>query len=77
MENVRISLTPYNALAILSFCREFINESTKGDIKFKSIQDAVDEYEKQINKNMSQAQFEDALEENNINKLIGKWPTKD
>jgi hypothetical protein len=29
MKNVKIELTPYNALTILSFLREFINDDVK------------------------------------------------
>lgn len=76
MENkVKIELTTYNSLAILKFCREYINDSTQGDIKFQSINDAIDEYEKQIYDNISRDQLDDALQENQVNKLIGKWPT--
>ena len=73
-KNVTIELTPYDALAILKFCREFINDDTKGDYRFKAIEDAVNEYEKQIYKNVSSEQLDDAIAENQVNRLIGKWP---
>ena len=73
-KNVTIELTPYDALAILKFCREFINDDTKGDYRFKAIEDAVNEYEKQIYKKVSSEQLDDAIAENQVNRLIGKWP---
>ena len=73
-KNVTIELTPYDALAILKFFREFINDDTKGDYRFKAIEDAVNEYEKQIYKNVSSEQLDDAIAENQVNRLIGKWP---
>lgn len=76
MSKVKIHLKPYTCLAIVRFCREFVNEETKGEYQFKSIQDAVDEFEKQVLLNMSVDQLEDASVENSINKLIGKCPQK-
>lgn len=71
---VTIELTPYNALGILKFCREFINDDNKDDYRFKAIHDAVAEFEEQIYKNVSINQLEDAIAENEVNYLIGKWP---
>ena len=73
-KKVIIELEPYNSIAILSFLREYINDESEGDYRFKAIQDAVDEYEQQIYKNVSEKQLEDAIAENEVNKLIGKWP---
>lgn len=75
-KKVTIELTPYDALAILKFCREFVNDDTKGDRRFKAIQDAVDEYENEIYKKLSIEQLDDAIAENEVNFLIGKWPYK-
>jgi NH3-dependent NAD+ synthetase len=71
---VKLELTPYNAMAILKFCREFINDETKCDYRYKAIQDAVDEYEQQIYDKVSEEQLDDAIAENEVNHLIGKWP---
>ena len=57
-KKVIIELEPYNSIAILSFLREFINDETEGDYRFKAIHDAVDEYEQQIYKNVSEKQLE-------------------
>jgi hypothetical protein len=73
-KKVKLELTPYNALAIIKFCREFINEDNKDDYRFKAIHEAVDEYEKEIYKNVSIEQLDDAIAENKVNHLIGKWP---
>ena len=73
-KNIKIELTPYDALAILKFCREFVNDGTKNDYRFKAIQDAIDEYEKEIYKKLSNEQLDDAIFENEVNRLIGKFP---
>jgi hypothetical protein len=73
---VLIELNPYTALAILSFCREYINDETKGDYRFKAINEAVDEYEAEVCCKISSDQIRDAVAENEVNRLIGKWPTQ-
>lgn len=74
-KNVLIELAPYDALAILAFCREYINDETKDDYRFKAIQDAVYNYEQQIYLKVGNDQLDDAIAENETNRLIGKWPT--
>lgn len=74
MKNVKIELTPYNAMSILAFLREFINEDNNDDPKFKAIHDAVDQYGSQITKNISMDQLDDYNAENQVNQLIGKSP---
>ena len=73
--NVNIELSPYNALAILCFCHEFLEDQAKDDYRFKAIFDAVHEYEQQIYKKVTEKQLQDAIAENEVNRLIGKWPT--
>lgn len=75
MRKVLIELSPYNALAILAFCREYINDETEGDYRVKAIQDAVKEYENEIYKKVGMPQLDDAIAENQVNKVIGKCPT--
>jgi hypothetical protein len=75
-KKVTIELTPYNTLAILSFLREYVNDETKGISEFQAINDAVDEYEKQVYSNISDSQIEDAIAESEVNDLIGKHPEK-
>jgi hypothetical protein len=36
-DKVIIELEPYNALAILRFCREFVTEEEKEDYRFRAI----------------------------------------
>ena len=74
MNKVKLELSPYNATAILKFCREYINDDVKDDYRFKAICDAVNEFEKEIYK-MSLDQLDDAIQENEVNKIIGKWQT--
>lgn len=75
IEKVKIELTPYNSLAILKFCREFINDENKDDYIFQPIHEAVNEFEQQVYKKMSPTQLDQAIHENSVNKLIGKFPT--
>lgn len=71
--NATIKLRPHDALVILSFLREFINDDVKYDPQFTAIRGAVDAYEKEVYK-MSHAQLDDAIAEVEVNKLIGKCP---
>jgi len=72
---LKIELEPYNALAIVSFLREFVNEENANDYRFKAIHDAVAAYESQVYDRLTNEQLDDALRENEVNKLINKWPT--
>ncbi|MBP7400482.1 MAG: hypothetical protein KA954_12900 [Chitinophagales bacterium] len=71
---VSIELTPYNALSILAFCREWINEDTKGWEKFKAINEAVDAYESEIYLKVNNDHLDDAEAENLLNELFGRCP---
>ena len=71
---IRIEITPYNAISILSFCREFINEDTPNKYHFQAIKEAVDELELQLGRILTDEHFEEIRAENELNKLIGKIP---
>ena len=71
---IRIEITPYNAISILSFCREFINEDTPNKYHFQAIREAVDELELQLGRILTDEHFEEIRAENELNKLIGKIP---
>ena len=71
---IRIEITPYNAISILSFCREFINEDTPNKYHFQAIMEAVDELELQLGRILTDEHFEEIRAENELNKLIGKIP---
>lgn len=71
-----MSLNPYNAIAILSFCREFIGEDLHHDYIFKAIRDAVDEYEKELGNKLTEEQWQFIHMTNEINQLIGKSPKR-
>jgi hypothetical protein len=77
MTPVKIELTPYNAISILAFLREYINDDVKHEPQFKAISEAVDEYEKSIYRNMNMCQIVDAAAENQVNQLIGKSPIRE
>jgi hypothetical protein len=68
-KKVKIELSPYNALEILKFRREFINNENKGFPGLKGIHAAIDEYEGHIYVNVSEEQLEDAINANNLLKI--------
>lgn len=71
---IRIEITPYNAISILSFCREFINEDTPNEYHFQAIKEAVDELELQLGRILTDEHFEEIRAEDEVNKIIGKIP---
>lgn len=74
MSKVKIELTPYNSMTIMSFLREFVNDDTKDDYQLKAIHQAVNQYEEELHKNITNEQIEDCRAENQVNQLIGKSP---
>lgn len=75
-QKVKIELTPYNALAILSFMREYINDENKHDPELKAIHESVDEFTKQIYTKMTMSQLNAGIFESKVNDMIGKHPVK-
>jgi hypothetical protein len=75
-KSVKIELTPYNGMTILSFLREWINDDVKHDPQFQAIREAVDEFEASLTKNITNDQITDAVAENQVNQLIGKSPVR-
>ncbi len=73
-DKVELKLRPYTALAILTFCREYINDSNKDNPNLAAIQESVSEYEAEIFKKMNTQQIEDAILENKINALANRHP---
>ncbi|REE01125.1 hypothetical protein [Marinoscillum furvescens] len=73
---VGIELKPYNALSILSFCREFINDDTCDEYRFQAIKEAVDELEMQLGRHLTDEQWDEINAENQVNQLIGKSPAR-
>ena len=71
---VPIALRPYNAMVILSFCREFINDDTCDEYKFQAIKEAVDELEIQLGRHLTEEDWEEIRAESQVNQLIGKSP---
>lgn len=77
MAKVKIELEPYNAVAILSFLREFVNEeSCSGEYQFQAIFEAVYEYEQELAKRLTEKDWDEIRATNNVNQLIGKSPTR-
>ena len=71
---VPIEMKPYNAIAVLSFCREFINDDTCDEYRFQAIKEAVDELQEQLVIRLTDEQWEEIKAEDQVNKLIGKSP---
>lgn len=73
---VPIKMKPYNAITILSFCREFITDDTCDEYRFQAIKEAVDELEHQLGRHLTDEQWEEIRAENQVNQLIGKSPVR-
>lgn len=73
---VPIELSPYNAVSILAFCREFINDDTGDEYIFQAIKEAIDELESQLGRNLTDEHYDDIQAEGEVNRLIGKGPWK-
>lgn len=73
-DKVHIKLSPYTAMAILGFLREWVNDDVPDEYQYAAIKEAVAEYQKEVSVNMTNDQLEDARLENSVNKLIGKSP---
>ena len=73
---VQLEMKPYNAITILSFCREFVNEETCDDYKFQAIKEAVDELEIQLGGHLTDEHWDEINSENQVNQLIGKSPER-
>lgn len=71
---VPIEMKPYNALSILSFCREFVNDDLIKEYKNQALREAVDELEQQLARHLTDEQWEEVRAENQVNQLIGKSP---
>lgn len=74
VDKVKLELRPYSALAILAFCREYVNDSNKDDSRIVALHEAVKEYEDEIYKKVSGAHLDDAILENKVNELTGRHP---
>jgi|GEM_PF-2560129 len=72
---VPLEMNPYNAMAILAFCSEFITEDIT-EYKFQAIKEAVSEMEMQLARNLTDQHWEEINAENKVNQLIGKSPKK-
>lgn len=76
-EKVNIRLRPFDALAILSFMREYVNESNKDEPLLSAIHETVDAYEKEVYKKIDYDQLEDACVECSVNYLAGRQPKRE
>jgi hypothetical protein len=72
---VKIELTPYNALTIVSFMREFVQRE-EDDPKLQALCGAINQFEDQVIKNITNEQIDDCHAENQVNQLLGKSPER-
>jgi len=73
-KKVPIEMKPYNAITVLSFCREFITADSCDEYKSMAIKEAVEELEMQLARNLTDEQWEEIKAENRVKKMIGKSP---
>ena len=76
MEKVKIELRPYDALQILTFLREFINEENKNLKEFAAIHESVNAYESQVYDNCTEEMVRGAELELSVNTLTQRVPKK-
>lgn len=76
MEKVKIELTPYAAMSLLSFLSEFESDMVGLGEQGKALWDAYKEYESEVVKNITNEQLEEGEAENKVNQLIGKSPKR-
>jgi hypothetical protein len=76
MAKVRLELEPYNAISILAFMREWVNDDLDDEYQFKAIREAVNELEVQLGINLSDEHWEEIDAVNQINQMIGKSPKR-
>lgn len=74
MAKVKLELEPYDAITILSFLREFINEDNADVYQFKAIHEAVESFQDELASKLTAAQREEINAVNQVNQLIGKSP---
>ena len=74
--SVTIKMKPYNAMAVLSFCREFVNDDTCDEYRFQAIKEAVKELEDQLSARLTNEHWDEINAENQVNQLIGKSPER-
>lgn len=73
---VKIELTPYNAMTILAFLKEYEEDIVGLGEQGKALHGAVKEYEAQIYENITDKELDDCDAENQVNQLIGKSPKR-
>ena len=76
MENVIIELTPYQAMEIARFFGDFLNSPLGSESGLGPIKAAVNAYNKQLDINLTDEQFNDAVAEDKVNALLGKYAGK-
>ncbi len=72
---ILIELNAYNAITILAFCGEFVDDMPL-DYKFQAIKEAVGELEEQLGLKLTEEHWSEIDLVNKVNQLIGKSPRK-
>lgn len=71
---VKIEIDAYNAVKVLSFCREFVNDNLPNKYMFQALKDAVDEFERVVALQLTDEQWTYIKACDEVNGLIGKVP---
>jgi hypothetical protein len=74
-DKVTIKLKPFDALAIYSFLNEF--KPQFGHPKLKALSEAIQEYQKEVEKRLTNDQITDAYMQREIFRAIGTEPDPD
>ena len=71
---IKIQLKPYDAMAILSFLREFLNEDNINEPELQAMHEAVLNYENEILNNTTEKHLQEVEIENIKNRAFGRCP---
>lgn len=71
---IHLELTPYTALAILSFCSALVTPEHANIPHLSGILNAVQEYADEVQNKITHAHIDDANSQKLLNQLLNKQP---
>jgi hypothetical protein len=74
MSKIKIELTPYEALSILSFLEEF-KEDFEQRTECEALRNCITSFRDQVYAKISMSDMDDVIAENEVMKLVGKAPS--
>lgn len=75
-ETIKIELTPYTALSILYFSKEYLDSLIECE-QTQSIRNSINEFESQIFKKISESQINESLDQIKIDEAFGFVPNRE